>query len=114
MPNDELCRTMHEYDLFAGHSQYSEFPKTVLEASLCGLPILFKSRRGSPVPEFENNIAKVVDDSSAGYRSGIEFFASEARRREFGINAARYANAHWNPAHAEKIFADIHKGLTGK
>ncbi|GKT30258.1 glycosyltransferase, partial [Aduncisulcus paluster] len=28
MPNDELCRTMHEYDLFAGHSQYSEFPKT--------------------------------------------------------------------------------------
>ncbi|ACS81672.1 glycosyltransferase [Maridesulfovibrio salexigens] len=114
MPNDELCRTMHEYDLFAGHSQYSEFPKTVLEASLCGLPILFNSRRGTPVPEFENNTAKMVEDSPAGYRSGIEFFSSEARRKEFGINAARQADAHWEPAQAEKIFADIHRELTGK
>ncbi|NDV27154.1 glycosyltransferase [Desulfovibrio sp. JC010] len=114
MANDELCRTMHQYDIFAGHSQYSEFPKTVLEASLCGLPILFNSRRGTPVPEFENNIAKMVEDSPAGYRSGIEFFLSEARREEFGTNAARYANAHWDPAQAEKIFADIHRELTGK
>ncbi|WP_319777789.1 glycosyltransferase [Maridesulfovibrio sp.] len=114
MPNDKLCRTMHEYDMFAGHSQYSEIPKTVLEASLCGLPILFNSRTGTPVPEFENNIAKMVEDSPAGYRSGIEFFLSEARRQEFGKNASRYADAHWEPAHAEKIFADIHRELTGK
>ncbi|TIH18037.1 glycosyltransferase [Marinifilum sp. JC120] len=114
MSNDELCRTMHEYDLFAGHSQYSEFPKTVLEASLCGLPILFNSRRGTPVPEFENNTAKMVEDSPAGYRSGIEFFSSEAIRKEFGMNAAHHADAHWDPAHAEKVFADIHRELTGK
>jgi glycosyltransferase involved in cell wall biosynthesis len=114
MPNDELCRSMHNYDLFTGHSQYSEIPKTVLEASLCGLPILFNSRRGTPVPEFENNIAKMVEDSPAGYRSGIEFFSSEEKREEFGTNAMRYAYAHWEPAHAEKVFADIHRELAGK
>ena len=56
----------------------------------------------------------MVEDSPAGYRSGIEFFSSEAKRKEFGINAARHADAHWEPAHAERIFADIHRELTGK
>lgn len=111
MPNDELCRTMHEYDLFAGHSQYSEFPKTVLESSLCGLPILFNSRRGTPVPEFENNIAKMVEDSPAGYRDGILFFLNKDNREEFGMRAADYADGQWSPDHAEKIFADIHREL---
>ncbi|WP_421903773.1 glycosyltransferase [Maridesulfovibrio sp.] len=111
MPNDELCRSMHEYDLFAGHSQYSEFPKTVLESSLCGLPILFNSRRGTPVPEFENNLAKMVEDSPTGYRDGIQFFLNKDNREEFGIRAADYADGHWSPDHAEKIFADIHREL---
>ncbi|NDV22171.1 glycosyltransferase [Desulfovibrio sp. JC022] len=114
MPNDRLCRTMHEYDLFVGHSQYSEFPKTVLEASLCGLPILFNSRRGTPVPEFENHIAKMVEDSPSGYRAGIEFFLDMKNREDYGYRAAEFADKHWNPAQAEKIFADIHRELANR
>jgi len=113
MPNDELCRTMHEYDIFAGHSQYSEFPKTVLETSLCGLPILFNSRRGTPVPEFENNIARMVEDSPSGYRSGIEFYRDKENRTEYGSRAVSFAEGNWSPEHAEKVFADIHRELIG-
>ncbi|WP_415719301.1 glycosyltransferase [Maridesulfovibrio sp.] len=113
MTNDELCRTMHEYDIFAGHSQYSEFPKTVLETSLCGLPILFNSRRGTPVPEFENNIARMVEDSPSGYRSGIEFYLSEKNRADYGSRAVRHADENWSPEHAERVFADIHRELIG-
>ncbi|WP_027720784.1 glycosyltransferase [Maridesulfovibrio zosterae] len=111
MPNDEICRTMHAYDLFAGHSQYSEIPKTVLEASLCGLPILFNSRKGSQVPEFENDIVKLVDDSVAGYQAGINFFLSESNRKEYGLKATDYAVKNWEPEYAESIFSNIHKEL---
>ncbi|WP_432734413.1 glycosyltransferase [Maridesulfovibrio sp. FT414] len=111
MANDQLCATMHTYDIFAGHSQYSEFPKTVLEASLCGLPILFNSRRGTPVPEFDNNLALMVEDSPAGYNSGIRFFSDKNNRNEYGKRAAQIADRNWEPVHAEKVFADIHREL---
>lgn len=112
MTNDELCNRMHSYDLFAGHSQYSEIPKTVLEASLAGMPILFNSRRGNPVPEFENDIVKLVTDSMDGYRSGIDFFSKPKNRQEYGEKAAKHAERNWEPKHAESVFAEIHRELT--
>ncbi|MBI9112682.1 glycosyltransferase [Maridesulfovibrio ferrireducens] len=112
LTNDELCRTMHEYDIFAGHSQYSELPKTVLEASLCGLPILVNSRKGKAVPEYKNGWAMLVDDSPEGYSKGIDFFSNEDNRKKFGEMAAKYADSHWNPNHAESVFTEIHRTLT--
>ncbi|WP_031482572.1 glycosyltransferase [Maridesulfovibrio frigidus] len=112
LPNDDLCRTMHEYDLFAGHSQYSELPKTVLEASLCGLPILVNSRKGKGVPEYKDGWALLVADSAKGYSSGIEYFSNEKNRKYFGTQAAEHANSHWAPEHAESVFTEIHRTLT--
>ncbi len=111
LSNDELCKEMHRYDLFAGHSQYKEFPKTVLEAAICGMPILFNSRKGTQVPEFEMGIAKLVEDSPSGYMSGINFFLHKKNRIEYGERAALQANKNWEPHRAEAIFADIHRRL---
>ncbi|WP_291329290.1 glycosyltransferase [Desulfovibrio sp. UCD-KL4C] len=111
LTNDELCRTMHKYDFFAGHSQYSELPKTVLEASLSGLPVLVNKRKGKPVPEYKDGWAMLVDDSPEGYRKGIDFFSDENNRKKFGEMAMLYANSHWEPDHAESVFSEIHRKL---
>lgn len=111
LTNDELCRTMHKYDLFAGHSQYSELPKTVLEASLCGLPVLVNKRKGKAVPEYKDGWAMLVDDSAEGYSKGIDFFSDKYNRKNFGEMAALYADEHWEPNHAESVFSEIHRTL---
>lgn len=111
--NDELCRTMKDYDLFAVHSQYGEIPKTVLETSLNGLPILANYKKGNPVPEYKDGWLKMVEDNAQGYGEGIDFYLKEENRNRMGQAAAEYAQKHWNPAVTEKIFADIHKELAG-
>ncbi|WP_027178974.1 glycosyltransferase [Maridesulfovibrio bastinii] len=111
IPNDDVCRSMKEYDILVSHSQYGEIPKTVLEATLTGLPVLANYKRGNPVPEYQEGWAKMVDDSPEGFGDGIDFYMDEANRRKNGQAGAAYADSHWNPVITEKLFADIQRKL---
>lgn len=112
--NDELCRTMKDYDIFAVHSEYGEIPKTVLEATLNGLPVLANVKHGNPVPEYQDGWLKMVADTPEGYSEGINFYQNEENRSRMGLAGAAYADKHWLPTVTEKKFADIHRQLAEK
>ena len=66
--NDELCRMLSTFDLFAVHTEYWEINKSVLEALLSGLPVIINRRLSDPVPEFEEgDFLRLVENSEESY-----------------------------------------------
>src|SRR6185437_2263283 len=113
--NDELCRMLPEFDLFAVHTEYWELNKSVLEALLTGLPIIINRRRGEAVPELENaNFVRVVENSTAAYRDALTELLNDREKREaLGRAAYAHAQANWAPAKTEAVYAEIYRGLIG-
>jgi glycosyltransferase involved in cell wall biosynthesis len=110
MPNDELCRRLPEFDIFATHSEYWEISKSVLEPLLTGLPVVINRRRGAPVPELTDDICLLVDNTAESYRQALERLITDAGFRErLGRSAYAHAQAHWSPAVTEAKFVAIYR-----
>ncbi len=110
--NDELCRRLPEFDLFAVHSEYWEISKAVLEALLTGLPVVLNRRKGEPVPELRNDLVLLVDDTPAAYAAAVRRLIQDHPYREnLGRRAFEYARAHWAPEHMEARVAKLYRGL---
>ena len=111
--NDELCRMLPEFDLFAVHTEYWELNKSVLEAVLTGLPVVINRRRGDLVPELgDGDFVRMVDNSEDSYRAAIaDLLADGAARESLGQRAYAHAQANWDPIKTEAIFADIYRSV---
>lgn len=111
MTNDELCSRSPEFDIFAIHSDYDGIPKTVLEASLCGLPVIANRRPVKQVPEFEDGWMELVENSTSGYAEAIKKMAGQEQREELGRKAHDYAHRNWNPQQTEARYAELYNRL---
>jgi glycosyltransferase involved in cell wall biosynthesis len=109
--NDELCKMLPEFDLFAVHTEYWELNKSVLEALLTGLPIVINRREGEAVPELENaSFVRTVENSTAAYRDALtELLNDGEKRAALGQAAYAHAQAHWAPAKTEAVYAQIYR-----
>lgn len=109
--NDELCRMLPEYDLFAIHSEYWEINKSVLEALLAGLPCVINRRLGQPVPEFEGgDFVRLVENSEDDYLAAItELLNDDAERAGLGGRAYAHAQEKWAPEKTEAVYAEIYR-----
>jgi glycosyltransferase involved in cell wall biosynthesis len=112
VPNVELCRRLADFDLFAGHSDYFELPKAVMEAMLAGLPVMVNRRSGTAVPELSDDVCLLVDPSVNGYTEGLAKIVGDRRDRErLGRAAADRADKLWSPEVSEERFADVYRSL---
>src|SRR3989339_673440 len=68
MPNDILCSDLHNYDIFAVVNEYPGISKAMLEALLCGLPVIHNRIKGYDVRELESCSALIVDTTEEAYR----------------------------------------------
>ena len=110
VPNDELCESLADYDIFAVHTEYWELSKSVLEPLLTGLPIVINRRKGAPVPELDDKICLLVENSTEGYRGAIERLIQDHGFREgLGRKAYEHANAHWSPRATEAKYVDLYR-----
>jgi glycosyltransferase involved in cell wall biosynthesis len=110
MPNDELCRILPEYDIFAVHTEYWEISKSVLEPLLTGLPVVINRRKGSPVPELTEDICMLVDNTVESYRDAlVKLMTDHELREKLGRCAYRHAQENWAPAITEARFAQIYQ-----
>lgn len=109
--NDELCRMLPEFDLFAVHTEYWELNKSVLEALLTGLPVVINRRHGEPVPELADaDIVRMVDNSADSYREALfELLSDDVLRRSLGERAYTHAQENWGPARTEAVYANIYR-----
>lgn len=110
--NDELCASLADYDIFAGHSDYCEIPKAVLEPLLTGLPVVMNRRTGAPVPEFQEDIMVLVENTSDAYGNALtKLIGDDSGRETLGRCAYCHAQAHWSPAIAEQHVARIYRDV---
>jgi glycosyltransferase involved in cell wall biosynthesis len=114
MPNDELCRKLPEFDIFATHSEYWEISKSVLEPLLTGLPVVINRRKGAPVPELTDDICFLVANTVESYREALERLTADGDYRErLGRAAYAHAQSNWSPAATEAKFVAIYRRLVG-
>jgi glycosyltransferase involved in cell wall biosynthesis len=112
VPNDELCKMLPEFDLFATHSEYWELNKCVLEALLTGLPVVLNQRNGPAVPELQGDFLLLVENSPDGYYYSIKRILQDDRFREdLGRKAYRHARERWAPETAEAKFVKVYEEL---
>ena len=110
IPNDELCRVLPEYDIFAIHTEHWEISKSVLEALLTGMPTIVNRRIGDPVPELQDDIVLLVENTVEGYRVALQRLISDHPFREqLGRRAYAHAQEHWAPAKTEAKYVEIYK-----
>jgi glycosyltransferase involved in cell wall biosynthesis len=82
MPNEELCRKLPEYDLMVSHCDYWGMSKTIIEASLAGVPAVINRHPETPIPEYEGGWIEMCENSPEGYRAAIERLLRDDRARE--------------------------------
>lgn len=113
MPNDELCRVLPDFDIFATHTDYCEIPKAVMEALLSGLPVILNKRIGMPVPEYEDgDFLILVDNTVEGYYGTLKkLIEDDDFREELGRKAYTYATSHWLPQMMEEKVVNIYRKL---
>jgi glycosyltransferase involved in cell wall biosynthesis len=112
LPNDELCRRLPGFDIFATHSEYWEISKSVLEPLLTGLPVIINRRLGEPVPELTDDICMLVANSVEGYRAAIgRLIADDHARERLGRSAYAHAQKNWSPAATEAKFLTIYREM---
>jgi len=114
--NDELCRILPTFDLFAVHTEYWEINKSVLEALLTGLPVVINRRHGPPVPELADaDIVHFVESSVEGYYRALSSFADDQSAREtLGRRAFEYAKRHWDPAVTTAKYVEVYRRVMQK
>ena len=112
LPNDELCRKLPEFDIFATHSEYWEISKSVLEPLLTGMPVVINRRLGAPVPELTEDICVLVPNTVEGYRQSLERLIVDGDYRErLARTAYAHAQANWSPAVTEAKFVAIYRRI---
>jgi len=112
IPNDVLCKQLPEYDIFVVHCDYLGISKTVLEASLTGLPIVINRRAGKQVPELQGDHIMLVENSPKGYSDAlIKLISNDLFREQLGKRAYAYAQDHWNPEKTEARYVDLYRQI---
>jgi glycosyltransferase involved in cell wall biosynthesis len=109
IPNDELCATLPEYDIFVVHTEHWEISKAVLEALLTGMPTIINRRIGAPVPELQGDFVMLVENSVEGYRTALErLIADHAFREQLGRRAYAHVRERWAPEKTEAKYVEIY------
>lgn len=112
VPNARLCEMLPEFDIFATHSEFWEISKSVLEPLLTGLPVVINRRLGKPVPELNEEICVLVENSLDAYRDALQMLCRDHDRREaLGRRAFAHARQHWDPAVTERRYAEVYRDV---
>ena len=112
LPNDRLCRLLADCDVFAVCIEKWGISKVVLEAFLTGLPVIINRPDSMYVPEITSQIALLVDNTSEGYRAGLEKLILDGGLREFlGRAGQRRARENWDPTVTEANYVRIYREI---
>ena len=111
--NDELCKMLPEYDIFAVHTEHFELSKSLLEALLTGMPAIINRRvgPGGQVPELQRgDFVMMVDNSAESYAGAIKKLVGDhALRENLGRKAFAHAQENWSPTKTEAKYVEIYR-----
>ncbi|MDO8873695.1 MAG: glycosyltransferase family 4 protein [Methanoregula sp.] len=112
IPNDQLCKILPDYDIFAVHNEYWGISKALIEALLTGLPVIHNKRKGEPVHEFNENFICLVENTVDGYHDALQSMLTDHTFREqIGRNGYSHAQALWSPEITEAEYVKVYQNL---
>lgn len=112
MMNHELAQLLRDNDIFIIQSSHSGVPKTVIEASLCGLPVVVAGRAIESTPEIKEGWAVLTSGSPEAVRDALQPLVRDVdARRAAGGAARRFAERTWRPRDAEAAVAAIYREI---
>ena len=112
MDNRELCARLPGYHALVVNSAYREMPKTVMEAALCGLPIIVNRLPASESPEYADLTVSFVDSDPGSYAFALRDFESNSRKRIALAHETQDAAWRlWSPDEVAKRSAALLRGL---
>jgi len=115
LPNDHLCQSLSEYDIFAVQNEYWGISKAVIEALLTGLPVIHNKRNGEGVHEFNENFICLVENTVDGYHDALQKLLTDHMYREqLGRNGYSHAQALWSPEKTEAEYVAVYQDLLSK
>ena len=65
--NDIIIKSLKNYDAFIAFHKYYEFPKTIIESLLIGLPVILNKDPSNTLKEFKNLEILWADDNTQSY-----------------------------------------------
>jgi len=93
IPNYKLCSMLQDFDLMVSHCDYWGISKTIIEASLAGLPVVINRHPIEPIPDYEGDWLMECENSEEGYMQAIvRLLSDEAFRASLGRKA--YDHSH--------------------
>jgi glycosyltransferase involved in cell wall biosynthesis len=115
IPNEKLCETLKDFDIMVSHCDYWGTSKTIIEASLAGLPIILNKHPVDSIAEYDGDWLLLCDNTPAAYKNSIErLMKDESLRIRYGQNAYMNAMENFEPGVMEKKVVDLYKSVIGK
>lgn len=110
--NERLCQMLAEYDMMISHCDYWGIPKSIIEASIVGLPIIINQHPLEPIPEYKGDWLILCKNTSDSYAEAIKRVIHDSQlRKEMGTAAKAYAQDNWLPEEMEGKVVSIYKEL---
>jgi glycosyltransferase involved in cell wall biosynthesis len=113
VPNDELCRSLRDYDVLVSVNDYGGVSKVELEAALVGMPIVTNQHPLERVPEILGEACLTVSGSLESYVDALQrLLIDEPLRRRLGSSVRQDARA-VSPPKMEEDYAALYCDLLG-
>lgn len=115
IPNDDLCKMLPDYDIFATQYQSFGIAKAVLEPLITGLPVVMNRRDGLPVTEFEGDWITLVDDTVDGYYTALRnLIDNHDYREKLGRRAYDHSQSQYAPEITERTYVEVYQSVVPK
>jgi glycosyltransferase involved in cell wall biosynthesis len=112
MENRELCAKLPGFHVLAVNSTFREMPKTVMEATLSGLPVIVNRLPAAESPEYTGLPVLFVDEDSGAFASALRDLESNSRKRVVIARETQDAAWQlWDPDRVAMQTADIMRAL---
>lgn len=109
--NDDLCRSLHEYDVLVSINDYGGVSKVELEAALVGMPIVTNQHPLERVPEILGEACLAVSGGPESYRDSLKrMLGDEPLRRRLGVAVRDNARA-VSPAAMEQKYGALYEDV---
>ena len=113
VPNDDLCRSLRNYDVLVSVNDYGGVSKVELEAALAGMPVVTNQHPLERVPEILDEACLTVSGTPDSYREALQrLLNDEPLRRRLGTAVRENACAVSPPRMEEKYIA-LYEDLLG-
>jgi len=110
--NEILMRDIHSFDIYIYNSLQHEISKSIIEAALCGLPIIHNKPTFKCSEELSEDYIYMVENNPNSYQEALEkLINNQLLREKYGKRAFLHAQKEWLPSVNEQKIVNLYKSF---